>query len=472
MCICFRTRHLTNCARRAMGLETMDKTHLIGEKRSVNFRLHNVSGYKTELLEIQAADPKLHVLFIPGNPGVVSFYADFLENLYELLDGTASITGKTCLLLSSSVGYISHTKKNWEHRRLFSLEEQINHKMDFIKLELQNIEVPLILVGHSIGSYMSIEVLRRLPEKVIYCIGLYPFLAVNTQSSEQSSIGRLANLVWDLIVFELGASKVFGWRNKIINNILGLTMEEQVATKPSSTITLASKELTEDCHEVDHALATTGAKYSTLCALVPKPAPLSNPVQRISPKEGKDLTGQLDVALGNINSQESLEHHVAWIFYIRLRDSRGSPILSVAVSSAVGLLGLLPTKASRFLVRHSVGKSWCTSAVEALCTHVLQYHVMRNVLFLAMTEFKTLSETPDWSFMREKQSQIAFLFGAEDHWGPLQMFDEISSNVPGAALAVEREGHSHAFSCTTAGSLWVAQHVANLIKSRHTSSSQ
>ncbi|XP_058205611.1 uncharacterized protein LOC131319401 [Rhododendron vialii] len=316
-----------------MGLETMDKTHLLGEKKNVNFRLHNVSGYKTELLEIQAADPKLHVLFIPGNPGVVSFYADFLENLYELLDGTASIT---------AVGYISHTKKNWEHRRLFSLEEQINHKMDFIKLELQNIEVPLILVGHSIGSYMSIEVLRRLPEKVIYCIGLYPFLAVNTQSSEQSSIRRLAK----------------------------------------------------------------------------------------------------------------------------------SPILSVAVSYAVELLGLLPTKASRFLVRHSVGKSWCTSAVETLCTHVLQYHVMRNVLFLAMTEFKKLSETPDWSFMREKESQIAFLFGAEDHWGPLQMFDEISSNVPGAALAVEREGHSHAFSCTIAGSLWVAQHVANLIKNRRTSSSQ
>ncbi|KAI8562936.1 hypothetical protein RHMOL_Rhmol03G0074600 [Rhododendron molle] len=339
---CCRTRHLSNCASREMGLETMDKTHLIGEKKSVNFRLHNVSGYKTELLEIQAADPKLHVLFIPGNPGVVSFYADFLENLYELLDGTASITGKTCLLLSSSVGYISHTKKNWEHRRLFSLEEQINHKMDFIKLELQNIEVPIILVGHSIGSYMSIEVLRRLPEKVVYCIGLYPFLAVNTRSSEQSSIRRLAK----------------------------------------------------------------------------------------------------------------------------------SPILSAAASFAVGLLGLLPTKASRFLVQHSVGKSWCTSAVEALCTHVLQYHVMRNVLFLAMTEFKKLSETPDWKFMREKQSQIAFLFGAEDHWGPLQMFDEISSNVPGAALAVEREGHSHAFSCTTAGSLWVAHHVANLIKNRRISLSQ
>jgi len=149
-----------------------------------------------------------------------------------------------------------------------------------------------------------------------------------------------------------------------------------------------------------------------------------------------------------------------------------SPILSVACSSAVGLLGLLPTKASLFLARNSVAKSWSACAVEALCTQVLQYHVMRNVLYLAMTEFKKLPETPDWSFLREKQSRIAFLFGADDHWGPLHMFDEISKNVPDAALAVEREGHSHAFSCTKAGSLWVAQHVANLIKNRQASSSQ
>ncbi|THG12104.1 hypothetical protein TEA_027196 [Camellia sinensis var. sinensis] len=265
-----------------------------------------------------------------------------------------------------------------------------------------------------------------------------------------------------------------------------------------------------------------------------------------------------------------------------------SPILSAAVSSVVGLLGLLPTRASRFLVTKSVGKSWSTTAVDALCTHVLQalskirtegaavfeflvlhsfdfYHVIRNVLFLAMTEFKKLSETPDWTFMRGKQSRIAFLFGVGDHWGPLQMFDEyavnltlpvavhltaqhtqsdlqlspsclnsvyfvttnlsfkltrvsgltsfqtgllkllgqwalasshayesfplallhslaqwsasmvenklISKNVPDVALAIEREGLSHAFSCTKAGSLWVAQHVASLIKNWKTSSS-
>jgi hypothetical protein len=33
---------------------------------------------------------------------------------------------------------------------------------------------------------------------------------------------------------------------------------------------------------------------------------------------------------------------------------------------------------------------------------------------------------PDWAFMRENHEKIAFLFGVDDHWGPLQMFEEVS----------------------------------------------
>lgn len=30
--------------------------------------------------------------------------------------------------------------------------------------------------------------------------------------------------------------------------------------------------------------------------------------------------------------------------------------------------------------------------------------------------------------MREKQEKIAFLFGVDDHWGPLQMHEEVVMN--------------------------------------------
>ncbi|XP_028061053.1 uncharacterized protein LOC114264571 isoform X2 [Camellia sinensis] len=84
-----RSRYISKCTSKVMGL---DNFPLISQKTHANFRLCNVSGYTTNLLEIRAEDPSLHVLFIPGNPGVISFYTDFLENLYELLGGTASIT--------------------------------------------------------------------------------------------------------------------------------------------------------------------------------------------------------------------------------------------------------------------------------------------------------------------------------------------------------------------------------------------
>ncbi|KAE8098622.1 hypothetical protein FH972_016668 [Carpinus fangiana] len=302
-------------------------------KRRAGFRLCTVSSYTTELLEIRADDPKMHVLFIPGNPGVVAFYKDFVESLYEFLGGNASVTGKTWLLLV----HVNFLPLSW----LFSLEEQIDHKMDFIKQELENTEVPILLVGHSIGSYIALDMFRRSSEKVAYCIGLYPFLALNPQSREQSIIGKIA----------------------------------------------------------------------------------------------------------------------------------ASQILSAAISLIVASLGFLPIRALRLIITNSLGKSWSTVAVDAACSHLVQYHTLRNILFMAMTEFKKLTETPDWAFVREKQEKLAFLFGVDDHWGPLQMFEEISKHVPGIALSVERD-HTHAFACTEAGSSCVAKFIASLIENRLLCSNQ
>ncbi|XP_009146697.1 lipid droplet-associated hydrolase isoform X1 [Brassica rapa] len=299
-------------------------------KTPVTSRLSRVSEMMTEIMEIQAEDPKFHVLFIPGNPGVVPFYKDFLESLYEFLDGNASIT---------AIGQISQTSKDWESGRLFSLQEQIDHKVNFIRQDIEGVKVPIILVAHSIGSYISLDILRKFSEKqVVYCIGLYPFLTLNKQSTKQSLIGKLA----------------------------------------------------------------------------------------------------------------------------------ASSVLSATASFLIASLRLLPMWAARRLVSNSLGASWSDTAVQATCTHLRQYHTMRNVLYMAMTEFRELAAEPDWEFMRENQTRLAFLFGIDDHWGPLQLFEEISKLAPGTSLSIEREGHTHAFCCTVAGSVWVAQHVATLIKNRFT----
>ncbi|XP_026418863.1 lipid droplet-associated hydrolase isoform X2 [Papaver somniferum] len=278
------------------------------ERKQASLRLCNVSSFMTELLELSAENPSLHVVIIPGNPGVVQFYKHFVEGVYEMLDGCASVT---------AIGHISQTKK-----------------VAFINQEIQNTEIPIFLVGHSIGSHMSLEVFRSLPERVKYCVGLYPFLSSNKESVAQKVIEKISM----------------------------------------------------------------------------------------------------------------------------------SSILCSAISCIVSALGLLPRRLTRFLVKRSVGKSWSTASVEALCGHLLQYHTMRNILFLAKTEFEKFAQEPDWIFMKEKQDQISFLFGIDDHWGPLTMFEEISKKVPNVALSIEKEGHTHSFSCTEAGSVWLADHVVSVIK--------
>ncbi|XP_077241331.1 alpha/beta-Hydrolases superfamily protein isoform X2 [Tasmannia lanceolata] len=291
------------CNSRAMSTPSytssqMDGHTLLSKRRKhASIRLCSVSSFTTELLEMHSEDPSLHVLFIPGNPGVVSFYKDFVEALYDLLEGNASIT---------AIGYISQTRKNWERGNLFSLQDQINHKVNFIGQELQNKDIPIVLVGHSIGSYISLETFKRLPQQVQYFIGLYPFLMLKTKSSWQSIL--------------------------------------EIIT--------------------------------------------------------------------------------------------ASQILSASISSIIALLGFFPISVSRFLVRKLLGQSWSSTAVEATCSHLLQYHTIRNVLYLTLTEFEKISE-----------------------------------QAPDVALSIEREGHTHSFCCTEAGSVWVARYVANLIKDRVLSSS-
>ncbi|KAF4402817.1 hypothetical protein G4B88_010269 [Cannabis sativa] len=409
----FRSKSRSYCVVSEMGRQVLQSK----TKKLANFRLCNVSSYATEILEIIAEKPVFHALVIPGNPGAVLFYKEFVESLYEWLGGSVSVT---------AVGHISHTKKDSERGRLFSLQEQIDHKIDFIKHELQNKQVPIILVGHSIGAYMCIEMFKRNQEQVLYYIGLYPFLALDLQSQKQSIIGKIAaahvRTVFVLIIF------------------------------PTSLLLLSN-----------------GCLYGTQLGLV---GASTRPM---------------------------------------------SPVVSVVLSSIVASLGFLPSWALRLIVSKSVGKSWSSTAVEVTCSHLtkarilnllffyfflsklaivcglstiynegsyslcmhvirkfyvgnLQFHTMRNVLFMAMTEFKKLSETPDWTFMREKHHRIAFLFGIDDHWGPLQMYEEISRQVPDISLSLEREGHTHAFSCTEVGSTWVAHHVANLIKNQISSS--
>ncbi|RZC84122.1 hypothetical protein C5167_046907 [Papaver somniferum] len=84
-----KRNYLVKCSNTEMVGEYL----LSKERKQASLRLCNVSSFMTELLELSAENPSLHVVIIPGNPGVVQFYKHFVEGVYEMLDGRASVTG-------------------------------------------------------------------------------------------------------------------------------------------------------------------------------------------------------------------------------------------------------------------------------------------------------------------------------------------------------------------------------------------
>ena len=45
----------------------------------------------------RSAPPVARLVFLPGNPGVVAFYEDYLRHLYNLFDGRVSILALGCV---------------------------------------------------------------------------------------------------------------------------------------------------------------------------------------------------------------------------------------------------------------------------------------------------------------------------------------------------------------------------------------
>ena len=63
-----------------------------------------VAGQRTEVLELQAAQPApvVQLLIIPGNPGAASFYTPFMRSLHAQLRGRAAVSCVSNLGMVSS----------------------------------------------------------------------------------------------------------------------------------------------------------------------------------------------------------------------------------------------------------------------------------------------------------------------------------------------------------------------------------
>ncbi|OAA52922.1 hypothetical protein ISF_09200 [Cordyceps fumosorosea ARSEF 2679] len=104
------------------------------------------------------------IYFIPGNPGVVEFYTDFLRCLRALLDKTESSTGYD-IYGRNLLGFrdADHAPFGAQNPP-YDLDAQVNGVWAHVAAQRDAQGQPydaVILAGHSIGAYLAVETFRR-----------------------------------------------------------------------------------------------------------------------------------------------------------------------------------------------------------------------------------------------------------------------------------------------------------------------
>lgn len=105
-------------------------------------------------------DHKMLILVIPGNPGMIEFYKDFMETIYVTLGMRVPVWG---------ISHSGHVKEPsgvtmpplHGNETLYGLHAQIEHKISFVENFVPK-DYSLILVGHSIGCYISMELMSSV----------------------------------------------------------------------------------------------------------------------------------------------------------------------------------------------------------------------------------------------------------------------------------------------------------------------
>ncbi|XP_078486996.1 lipid droplet-associated hydrolase [Ciona intestinalis] len=145
----------------------------------------NQSGVAVKYLKCGGTNlnEKLPLLYfvIPGNPGCVRFYEDFADSLYQKTNIPVwgiSHTGHSKLPSVGPPENMEKQKFQQPDREEAALRKQIEIKVDFLQEEVFPLAEKVVLIGHSIGCYIIIQIMEKIqekyPEKVKKGVLLFP----------------------------------------------------------------------------------------------------------------------------------------------------------------------------------------------------------------------------------------------------------------------------------------------------------
>lgn len=137
-------------------------------------------GPWTDLINNQSGTrPKLLIFIIPGNPGFSPLYVPFAKALYSTTKRRFPVwiishAGHALAPRGKKVLKSSEDPNAEEIKDIYGLHGQVEHKLAFLRTQVPK-EMKLVVIGHSIGSYFSLEILKHAPElPVIHAILLFP----------------------------------------------------------------------------------------------------------------------------------------------------------------------------------------------------------------------------------------------------------------------------------------------------------
>ncbi|GAA5843671.1 hypothetical protein JCM3766R1_007204 [Sporobolomyces carnicolor] len=125
---------------------------------------------------------KLVLVFVPGNPGLVSYYDSFLSTLQASLPTEIKETTEMY-----AVGHLGHSLKaerdgmvkGFKPSQQATLEEQVQSKVEFIDeiAGKHGKDARIMVLGHSIGSWICLQMLKQRPNSISSAHLLFPTIS-------------------------------------------------------------------------------------------------------------------------------------------------------------------------------------------------------------------------------------------------------------------------------------------------------
>ena len=131
-------------------------------------------NFTTTLPPSDDARKRVLVFFVPGNPGLVEYYRQFLDIIRKRLNDRVSHTGTQYHISGGSLaGFDVNPGSRREQARSQDLPLSLDSQVEDVYARLQSTvarlraennvqgDLPVVLIGHSIGAYMVLETVAK-----------------------------------------------------------------------------------------------------------------------------------------------------------------------------------------------------------------------------------------------------------------------------------------------------------------------